>query len=168
MAKKKKRSDSNWILIYIMCPILVMLSATAIIYTFKELPKISVLKDSFDRQNEQVQKKLEFQDEQIQKIKDVIVLLAEKTDKLDAELVGPLTSKVNDLNNNIKKSESIYLARIKELSGKVAREVSAEIKYSAGPKVEIVKYSEFEKLKKEFEKLKKEIKKLKKEIKKLK
>ncbi len=165
---KKKRSDSNWLLIYVMCPIVASLSIAAIIYTFKELPKISVLKDSFDRQNEQVQKKLEFQDEQIQKVKDAIVLLAEKTDKLDAELVGPLTSKVNDLNNNIKKSESRYLAEIKEYSEKVATKISAEIQYGGKAGVEIVQQSEFEKLKKGFEKLKKEIKKLKKEIKKLK
>jgi ERCC4-related helicase len=94
---EEKRSDSNWILIYIMCPILVTLSAAAIIYTFKELPKISVLREKFDRQEEQFQKHREYQTEELKKIKKSIAKLAQATGNLDSEMIEDLLTRLGKM-----------------------------------------------------------------------
>ncbi len=166
MAKKKKRSDSNWILIYIMCPILVTLSAAAIICTFKEPPKISVLKDSFDRQEEQFQNKFESQAEELKKIKRTIAKLAEATGNLNFEMVEKLMSQVNVLNNKVKDyngMEKRYIAKMEEYAEKVAtkgREAETA-SYYAETTAKNVKRSEFEILKMEIEHLKNETEHLK-------
>ena len=100
--KENGNSNSNRLLIYVVCPILVILSAAAIIYTFKELPKISVLRNQFVSHEEQFQKHSESQAEDLKKIKKSIAKLAQATGNLDSEMIEDLLSKLNKIEKDWK------------------------------------------------------------------